>query len=501
MKASIRFPLSLAATLAGMACQGGAGPNNAHFGTVEVLDSSGLQDSVDAPLIRQLTLSVRDQSGRPLHGAAVRIRVPYYADPQGRFGGFPALPHYDDSTGIGEVTGVVNDTGLVRFTLLRGHWAGTFPLIAEVDQIGYSDTLDLIIQPGQATSLQVIPADTALYPGATLQLRAATLDRYDNPRADTVTYLGSGGLVQVSPSGLVTAGPTVGRDSVTVEFSLGGTLTRAKGHLSVVPPGTLAVVYRGIGGTQIGTLATDGSGLRLLSPVDPTFQFRNDLTWDSAGARIFFVDSGGLFQITTGSTPVRSAIGLAAPGFGVPIEGEMSRDGKVLLTTQVAAVVGGLHVFVHDPDGTHPRVVTPRIGLGLTYTLAWRPSPSPDGALAAIITDELNGGLRVISISTGQPQPWLTSGQRPRWSPVGDLIGFTSQGNGPLKVIHPDGTAERVVSLPGIAYAESQLGWSGDGQWLIGRAADSVFHLVHVQTGLTLPLGFTGRVTDAAIRP
>lgn len=484
----------------GIACHSGSGPSEAHAGTVTVLDSAGLVDTVDALPGREFVLSILEPNGKGINGADVFLHLSSQvtADSSRLF--WPAYPVYGVRTSLDTITAFVNDAGLVRFRFQRNQDAGTFPLVIRIPQIDYADTFNFIVQPGAAETLAVIPSDTALYRGASVQLRAAVLDRYGNPRTDPVTYSALGTGLQVTPSGRVTAGSAFARDSIKASGTIGGATATATGYLSIVPSGELAVAYHGVNSTNVAMVGLDGSGLVQILNVPNGETTLNAVGWTPDGAWILFRDVAGFHRVSVTAPHLREPFGAAAPGHSAPIDGELSRNGQLLVTSQVRQF-GNAEVFAHHGNGTNPRLLTPPLSFPQPYSLAWRPSPSPDGTRVAVISDDLNGGLRVVDASTGTPEPWVTWAQRPRWSPLGDLIAFTTPGNGPLKVIHPDGSGERVVSPPGMAYREYLLSWSTDGQWLLAMDTSQHLHLVSVVTELSLPLGYSARMWDAAIRP
>jgi Tol biopolymer transport system component len=129
------------------------------------------------------------------------------------------------------------------------------------------------------------------------------------------------------------------------------------------------------------------------------------------------------------------------------------------------------------------------------------PSPSPDGRYVAWATDRETGDvfnlrLQVLDVETGAIRSLGVAGTGPRWSPIGEWIAFGRDAY--LYVVRPDGTGLRQVSSYGY---EPWVSWSPDGRWLVAERYGPVIDVIEVETGLTLPLGFTGYLATPAWRP
>lgn len=125
------------------------------------------------------------------------------------------------------------------------------------------------------------------------------------------------------------------------------------------------------------------------------------------------------------------------------------------------------------------------------------PSLSPDGARLTYENQTWNKqgySVRVMEIATRAITEIVVAGQRPRWSPAGDLIAYWA--NNQIWVVKPDGTEARVVSPPGRSYSPG-VQWSPDGRWMLARFeptpgwAGTTVALLNVSTGSEIPLAWT----------
>lgn len=107
--------------------------------------------------------------------------------------------------------------------------------------------------------------------------------------------------------------------------------------------------------------------------------------------------------------------------------------------------------------------------------------------------------IRVYTIASGTVSSWSVPGHTPRWSPTNDSIAFATQWGGPIYLMSSDGTGVRQVSAPNRGYGETSFAWSPDGAWLVARGA--VLELIHVASGLTLPLAYSGTLVEPAWKP
>lgn len=100
----------------------------------------------------------------------------------------------------------------------------------------------------------------------------------------------------------------------------------------------------------------------------------------------------------------------------------------------------------------------------------WQPSWSPDGREIAFRSDDAGGGLFVVPAAGGMPRKISDFGDRPQWSPNGDLILFSNAmvrtGARRLFVVSPAGGAAREIASAVVAPLIAS-GWatSVDATW------------------------------------
>jgi hypothetical protein len=94
--------------------------------------------------------------------------------------------------------------------------AGSAEVVARLGDIEARANVE--VQPGAVARLQVIPRSLELASGSTLQFRALGYDAYDNMQEVAATWSLSGDIGDMSPNGVLTAGPQ-GQGRVTAHFA------------------------------------------------------------------------------------------------------------------------------------------------------------------------------------------------------------------------------------------------------------------------------------------
>lgn len=449
--------------------------------------SGGGVDTAFATMSQPLEVEVRDSTGQPRAGITVRFTsassVPnWYAR--------PLAVHSEQWQPID----TTDAAGRAAVRIHLGHVAGAGSIIVEARSLGYADTVHYEARPGAPARVAAIPKDSAVYSGGGYVVSGRVFDQYENPRPETPA------IVAISPGltltgARVNATTSIGREFAVVAYqSLVDTA-----WMSVVPRGTILTRNRRFG--RNGTFAVfnlDGSGFRELVAQQPPEQFGawGDMgpAWTADGSEFVFHDG------SVGKRLFRSDLnGVVRPFLASSTVGQyelwptLTRDGAWAYFSRGQSS-GSVVPTRARTDGSNAQPLPTDQTAG-----GWHVSPSPDGSQLAYETFGCGEfAIRILDIASGTTRA-LTCGRSPRWSPTSDLIAYVTQAE--LRVIRADGTGDRLLS-PRSNYYEVRLDWSPDGAWIIAYASwGYALHLVHVESGLVLPLAFTRDLEQPAWRP
>jgi hypothetical protein len=148
-----------------------------------------------------------------------------------------------------------------------------------------------------------------------------------------------------------------------------------------------------------------------------------------------------------------------------------SPDGKRLAFTRSTGALTA-DVFVADANGSHLRNLT-----RASAQYSWAPDWSPDGQRIVFVASDPDVEQLVTIRPDGsdrRPVPGTetdSNGQLsgPRWAPDGSLIGYTRYGD--IRVVHPDGSDDRVLVPNAVS-----LAWAPDGRRIaFSRDGDLAF--------------------------
>lgn len=446
------------------------GPGTEPAEGIKVAAGASVKDTVDAPLPLALRVLVRDANGRAMPGVVVRFNsVPIsrpggYAVPGVLVGGLAAP---GASSFLAETTSA---QGIAFARIVMGRVAGNAAVAITVPQVGVSDTARFTVMPGAPVRLVMPIADSAIAIGNAVPLAGRVEDRYGNPRPDTIAYeqLGSGltiadGRVSATAPARAAVIGRLDRSNIAPDTT----------WLSVVPVATVAVRK----GTRLVTAKLDGSGLAEIPHQLEATDYGP--VWHPNGQSLLAVL--GTYSITYSL-------------YRVDLAGKLDR---LLTPTSVSAVFpyvpGTLRGLDYSPDGNfvflsgnncNSNAILYRFPAASPTSLErlspvtqndcfevgqqW-PSPSPDG-LRVVFENFLRNGpvtfaVAIMTVAT-KAVTQLVAGQRPSWSPKGDLIAYHADRQ--IWVIRPDGTGAQMISPIGRSYLQG-VQWSPDGQWLLAR--------------------------------
>jgi hypothetical protein len=460
-----------------------------HEPGLRVASGAGHADTIGAFLPGDLVITVAGPDGAPLPGREVRVTPIATGD------GVPTmlairLKHpltFADAHATAVDT--TDAAGTVRLRLRLGQHAGPAALVVRSAGM-MDDTARFLVEPGRPARLAVQPRDTAVLVGGSYALGGAVADRMGHALPGTVTLRHLDGPAALAADGRV-SGTAVGRARFLAE---GGGFTDTA-WVSVVPNGVLAAFAATLQPGETGrivTFRTDGSQFRVAAErvipyIGPT-SYGLWPAWSPSGDRMAFLDGTSLLVLDLATGTTHDITPADTPPVAGEYPPEFDRTGAWIYFTR--GYLGGQNtIWRVRADGTGAAQVSPDAEWGLEQ----RGSPSPDGTRIVYHTNRTTSGVvvRVLDLATGDSTD-LAPGRFPRWSPDGQWIGY----GGPdgLRVIRPDGTGDRSLGVGGF---EPGFDWGPDGEWIVMDTwwqFASRLELVHVPSGLRLPLPFTRNV-------
>jgi hypothetical protein len=477
-----------------LAC--GDGPTDPPTGDPGITIVSGDDQSgvINTALPEPVVIDVHDGEGAPAAGVQVVVGV---AGCSGSECHARPYPVGGAPSGASVLTLTTSSAGRATFRLQLDWTArnGTVPIV--VPALGFADEISFVVLPGPAVGLRTEPSDTAVYVGATAQLRVAVIDEGGNALPDAVTYTSAAPeIATVGATGLVQG---VAHGRTRIDVAAGD--YEGFAELSVVPAGTAAAARRDGTTSTLLVYNLDGSSHREVTDAGALDGAVS--TWSPDGQTLVYTHTAPGSRLRR----IPAAGGISSPLLPVdaPIEdGYMpafSADGEWVYFTSVDQT-GRASLWRVHPDGTGlDQLSDPEAAHNESD-----PSPSPDGTRLAFMSNEGHEetpAIRVLTLATGEDVELPLTAWFPSWSPDGEWIAYwadpTDGGYGSLNVMRPDGTDARRVSRDGEVFFRSQIGWSPDGEWLLAPGAFRTF-VVRVSDGLGIPLPFT-QSYDPAWRP
>jgi Tol biopolymer transport system component len=430
----------------------------------------GVVDTIDAANRVRLTIKALDNSGAPLAGLPVDLRI----RPR------PSNLQFGEAGSVADRSLTTDSVGLASTELRFGAIAGTWYVVALDMRRGAADSVAFTVKAGAPASMKILPRDTLSFVGGGYQLAVSTTDRRGNAVNAALTYAADSvaGVASITTAGRVT-GMAVGRSRFLVRIS--GSQTVDTARVTVVPPGKLAAVSSG----GLSVINLDGSDFRLLVPGTGSYFFPS---WSPDGTGVVYNSdspaTGLLYRVD-----LQGKITLLSTGTTMRSETwpRYSPDGQFIYFSG-GYYPDSIDTYRMRADGTGARVrVTP---LRPGSTRYWKASPSPDGSLLAY--SEAGFRLRVVNLTTGADRIIPTPGwaEAPRFSPSGEWIAYADDFLHAIQVIRVDGTGYRVLTPSSTWVDEWGHDWSPDGEWIVFSRSGGL-SIVRVSDGLILPLNYS----------
>lgn len=482
-----------AAALTSLACGGsepvGVNPRHALGPGVHIVAGADVTDTVDATPQQALVVRVVDADSNPVPNAIVRFTSVLRTNNQSGFSqATMALTKLTSAIWTTLAIDTTDQQGEAGVLVRLGTPAGSGGIIVTVPTLGFATTAGFTILPGAAARVVVAPADTTVYVGGAITLRAATVDRYQNPRTDPVTLSVSRPIASVQGTTLTAS--DIGRTRITVTA---GARSDTAG-LSVVPRGTIVAqaVMESTGiDLALYTFDLDGSHLhKLVSSVVSGTGYFGELppVWSADGQSVFYHDNK--FDHTRFLRVVDVASGVAralmSPDVALRHEGwpAVSGDGRWVYFD--GSDFGGTTLYRTNPAGTVREQVGPAGIAG--------PTVSPDGQRVAAVGNtffyaSVSGPIVVFDIAAKHLTTLSATAQAVAWSPVEDRIAYIAGTSNELRIVNPDGSGDRSLALD--AGFSGRIAWSPDGKYVIGHHGKWL-GIVNVATGEVIPVTLGG---------
>lgn len=480
----------LTVSMAACSEKGPADPDDKQPG-LHIIAGANITDTIDAPLTQALVVEVRDSFGKLAPGSIVKFesrpaddttrkdRTSYVckltASACGSDGSFPPLAMLDTADANGRAKGMIR----------LGRVAGRAVIRASVEALALIDSATYTVTPGAPARVRAATTDTIVNIGATATLRGRVVDRYNNPRTETVTHtISAGSAAALDAATAVVTGQAIGSQWLYARYNNFVDST----NVAVAPAARFAAYA--FNSAQLRMLNSNGSNVRVLASnlggglgVFPHFdQTRQRVTFHAVAATSF---SNASVMDTTGAP--RRDIG---PGtnFVTIMTVRLLADGTIML---VANRIGtpGFVVWRVAPDNTVTFVAAPP---GMIQKIG-SADFSPDGSKVVYqsLTD-LPSDLRVYDFASATFKVLRVGGTSPRWSPTGDRVAFLAgvgdrTGGDGIGIINADGTGARVL---GNAAYLSGISWSPDAAYIVGRNEPGGLRMVRVSDGADVVLRF-----------
>jgi Tol biopolymer transport system component len=451
---------------------------------INIVAGAGVTDTIDSFVLPPLEVLVLDTELKPIANARVDFSstiAPVTGQSYSTYMAF--VQRVDAPSKSAQASDTTDKDGRVSISVVLGQRPGSGGIAISVPSRGWIDTARYTVTVGAPALSNVGPKEQVLTVGGTLQVVGTVTDRYGNLLSQQPRLGVTDARISIDGSSVVrTSVPT--RSGVVATF---GTTKPDTAWVNVTPKGTFAAEVSG----QLAVMELDGSDRRVIPNTSTT----GEPEWMPDGSALL-----AQLRPSTYRTIHRVELdGRISPVYSLGSNGNIyafapTSDGALLLSG------GGCNymqiLYVLPRDSTRLQRLSPPAADDCFDTVDAFPSPAPDGTRVVLehrTSYFLGSSVRLLDIATRAITPLHPTGQRPRWSPRGDLIAFTDAGA--ISVIKPDGGGLRRVSPPTRTYLPG-VSWSPDGKYLLAQIAPSPrssvpIAVLEVETGMEILLPYT----------
>jgi hypothetical protein len=483
-----------AVTLAGLAWSAScgataeqSGPAGDGPGTLRVVSDVNRTDTALARSSLPLRVQVLRSNGSPASGATLAFSGT----------GIAASP----STAVADANGMASTN--VQFGQRVG--PATLDITAMAPSIG--ESLKFTILPGNAVKVVLSWRDTSMMVGDTVRSPMHTVDAYGNERSGSASLEISRGAniaeANIARDTLVVTGRQAGRFITRVRD--GGFVDSLA--MTVFPAGDVAQLTSANVNAQFLLSRVDGTRARKIATLNAGY-ISQCAQWATSGDRVIY---------SPGSRGLRFATVQGSEGVLLP---SVNPAGAVPSQSYPVPSADGQWVYFTWDSGYPYYTIDRSIwrvhwdGSGLQQAVPPAPdvtnyfsfSVSHDGSRIVIEVETPVYGMQLWNMETGQRTDFRKGGRQPVWGPGDSLIAYVSTGTngaGPLHVMRPDGSGDRVIGRPDLSHYG--VSWSPDGRWILAAGGAPflqapTFWLIDVASGEPLPLADPPPFTDLPCR-
>jgi Tol biopolymer transport system component len=482
MGSTIRPCATAVALLASLACNTDTSPVLGAPG-ITIVSGADVTDTVLAVLRDPLVIEVRDVNGRVAPNVEVQLTsgVPQAAPPLP----WVAMSDADSVPNWFVLSLRTNAKGRVSVAMRIMPVAGVAAIEIRVPELGLLDTARVVGRPGAPARVRILPRDSVVALGSTLQLRGGTTDAHGNVTSPAASVTADAGL---SIDGAFTmTGTGYGLHTVVMRTGSWADTTT----VTVVPRGRFAAMasYQA---KQFWVQNLDGTAARLYDGAGAGRAYSPGPTWSPDGRQIVYAQGADQQQrlyLQPLDGTARRLIATPPPELLEEIWPAWSHDGRWVYFSG-RTPTRNYSLWRASADGA----TVEALNAPVQEDTQVQASPSPDGHRVAYIG---NKGIRIYDIAIGTTANIGVAADAVQWSPDGRRLAFI--GDSGSGIVNTDGTNLKRIS-PGSGFADLGIDWSPDNEWLIYRGP-GYLELYQLSTELRIEIPYTFGFTSARWAP